>query len=107
MLDPGVGGDILLRAVDSRAARYGLDIDPSAIEVAQPALAVQGGEVELAVGSFLALDAWMLSRSEFCGVICNPPYVRHHNLRPAEKALAKHYSTMFGLTVSRLAGSYV
>lgn len=107
VLDPGVGGGILLRAVDPAAARYGLDIDSVALEVAEPVLRDQGGHIELALGSFMDPERWELSRSEFCAVISNPPYVRHHNLTKAEKALAKHYSTALGSTVSSLSGSYV
>jgi SAM-dependent methyltransferase len=107
VLDPGVGGGVLLRALGSGVARYGLDIDPSAVELARAPLQAEGGHVELAVGSFLSLDDWKLSRDEFCGVISNPPYVRHHNLGAADKALAGHFSKVFGTNVSRLAGSYV
>jgi len=106
-LDPGVGGGVLLRAVGPGPKRFGCDIDPSAIEVARGALEAQGGKLELVHGDFLDLDRWPFSIKEFDTVIANPPYIRHHNLTLQQKALAKHYSRAFGLTVSSLSGSYV
>jgi adenine-specific DNA-methyltransferase len=106
-LDPGVGGGVLLRALGSKPKRFGCDIDPNAVELARGALEDQGGELELVHGDFLSLDAWPFSIGEFDAVIANPPYIRHHNLTLQQKALAKHYSRTFGLTVSSLSGSYV
>ena len=106
-LDPGVGGGVLLRAVGPGPKRFGCDIDPAAVELAQNSLEAQGGELELAHGDFLDLDRWPLSLNEFDAVIANPPYIRHHNLNLRHKALAKHYSRTFGLTISSLSGSYV
>jgi adenine-specific DNA-methyltransferase len=106
-LDPGVGGGVLLRAVGPGPKRFGCDIDRSAVELARGALENQGGELELLHGDFLSLDGWPFSIDEFDAVIANPPYIRHHNLTLQQKALAKHYSRAFGLTVSSLSGSYV
>jgi adenine-specific DNA-methyltransferase len=106
-LDPGVGGGVLLRAVGPGPKRFGCDIDPAAVELARRALEAQGGELELVHGDFLDLDRWPLTIKEFDAVIANPPYIRHHNLTLQQKALAKHYSRAFGLTVSSLSGSYV
>jgi len=106
-LDPGVGGGVLLRAVGPGPKRFGCDIDPSAVGLAQSALEAEGGELELVRGDFLSLDKWPFSIGEFDAVIANPPYIRHHNLTLQQKALAKHYSRTFGLTVSSLSGSYV
>jgi adenine-specific DNA-methyltransferase len=106
-LDPGVGGGVLLRAVGPGPKRFGCDIDPSAVELARGALENQGGELELVHGDFLSLDEWPFSIAEFDAVIANPPYIRHHNLNPQHKALAKHYSRAFGLKISSLSGSYV
>ena len=100
VLDPGLGGGVLLRAVGPEPARYGVDVDPLAVDVARPALELQGGTLELVVGDFLALDAWPLSRGEFDAVISNPPYIRHHNLTPQHKALARHYSRALGVNMS-------
>jgi len=106
-LDPGVGGGVLLRAVGPGPKRFGCDIDPSAVALARDALEAEGGELELAHGDFLDLDRWPLSLQKFDAVIANPPYIRHHNLTLQQKALAKHYSRTFGLTISSLSGSYV
>jgi adenine-specific DNA-methyltransferase len=106
-LDPGVGGGVLLRAVGPGPKRFGCDIDPSAVALARDALEAQGGELELLHGDFLSLDSWPFSIDELDAIIANPPYIRHHNLTPQQKALAKHYSRLFGLRVSSLSGSYV
>jgi adenine-specific DNA-methyltransferase len=106
-LDPGVGGGVLLRAVGPGPKRFGCDIDRSAVALARDALEAQGGELELVHGDFLDLDRWPLSLQKFDAIIANPPYIRHHNLTLQQKALAKHYSSAFGLRVSSLSGSYV
>lgn len=106
-LDPGVGGGVLLRAVGPGPRRYGCDVDPAAVELARGSLKAQGGELELVHGDFLDLDRWPFSVGELDAIIANPPYIRHHNLALRHKALAKHYSRTFGLTVSSLSGSYV
>jgi adenine-specific DNA-methyltransferase len=104
VLDPGVGGGVLLRAVGQVPRRFGLDVDPLAVELASSSL---DGDVELAVGDFLDPVAWPLSVERFDAIIANPPYVRHHNLSAAHKALAQRYSAQFHLKVSSLSGSYV
>lgn len=106
VLDPGVGGGILLRAVGKGPRRFGLDVDPLAVEAATSSL---GTDAELAVGDFLnpSPAAWPLSVESFDAIIANPPYVRHHNLSPAHKALAQRYSARLRLKVSSLSGSYV
>jgi adenine-specific DNA-methyltransferase len=106
-LDPGVGGGVLLRAVGPSPKRFGCDIDPAAVELARSSLETQGGELELAHADFLDLDRWPFSVGELDAIIANPPYIRHHNLDLRHKALAKHYSRTFGLTISSLSGSYV
>ncbi len=105
--DPGVGGGVLLRAVGPGASRFGCDVDPSAVRLSQEALTQQGGSLEIVEGDFLNRDRWPFSVEEFDAVICNPPYIRHHNLPVEQKALAKHYSALFGAKVSSLSGGYV
>src|SRR3970040_611578 len=102
VLDPGVGGGVLLRAIGEGPRRFGLDVDPLAIEVASSSL---GADAEVAVGDFLNPAAWPLSLESFDAIIANPPYVRHHNLSAEHKALAQRYSTRFRLKVSSLSGS--
>lgn len=107
ILDPGVGGGVLLHAVGPGPKRFGCDIDPKAVRLARDSLASQGGELEVVDGDFLDLDRWPFSVEEFDAVIANPPYIRHHNLSTEQKALAKHYGRVLGTTVSALSGSYV
>jgi adenine-specific DNA-methyltransferase len=104
VLDPGVGGGALLRAVGEGPGLFGLDIDATAVELAAAAMP---GEHEIAVGDFLDAERWPLTEAAFDAVIANPPYVRHHNLSAEHKLLARHYSARFGLKVSSLSGSYV
>ena len=106
VLDPGVGGGVLLRSVGPGPKRFACDIDPQAVRLANQSLAPQGGELEVVEGDFLDQDNWPFSVDEFDGVISNPPYIRHHNLTKDQKALAKHYSITYGLKVSSLSGSY-
>jgi adenine-specific DNA-methyltransferase len=104
VLDPGVGGGVLLRAVGEGPRRFGLDVDPLAVDVATSSL---GTDAELAVGDFLNPAAWPLSVESFDAIIANPPYVRHHNLSAEHKALAQRYGARLRLKVSSLSGSYV
>lgn len=104
VLDPGVGGGVLLRAVGEGPKLFGLDTDAKAVELAAKSMP---GENELAVGDFLDAKRWPLSESTFDAVISNPPYVRYHHLSPEHKLLAPHYSARFGQKVSSLSGSYV
>lgn len=104
VLDPGVGGGVLLRAVGEGPRRFGLDVDPIAVELASSSL---GADVELEVGDFLDAAAWPLSVGAFDAIIANPPYVRHHNLSAEHKALAQRYGARLRLKVSSLSGSYV
>jgi adenine-specific DNA-methyltransferase len=104
VLDPGVGGGILLRAIGEGPKRFGLDIDATAVELAAMSMS---GEHEIALGDFLDAGCWPLSKVTFDAVIANPPYVRHHNLSAEHKLLARYYSSRLGLKVSSLSGSYV
>jgi adenine-specific DNA-methyltransferase len=104
VIDPGVGGGVLLRAVGEGPRLFGLDIDPQAVELA---VASMSGRHEIAVGDFLDAERWPLAETTFDAVIANPPYVRHHNLSAEHKLLARHYSAQFNLKVSSLSGSYV
>jgi adenine-specific DNA-methyltransferase len=104
VLDPGVGGGMLLRAVGKGPALFGLDIDAAAVELAAASMP---GKCEIALGDFLDAEGWPLSEATFDAVVANPPYVRHHNLSAEHKLLARHYSSRFDLKVSSLSGSYV
>jgi adenine-specific DNA-methyltransferase len=104
VLDPGVGGGVLLRAVGEGPKRYGMDIDAEAIRLSGKSLA---GEAELAVGDFLDPAAWPFSATSFEAIISNPPYIRHHNLSEEDKSRSKRYADELQTKVSRLSGSYV
>jgi adenine-specific DNA-methyltransferase len=104
VLDPGVGGGVLLRAIGEGPKLFGLDIDARAVELAAASMS---GEHEIAVGDFLDAERWPLAQATFDAVIANPPYVRHHNLSAEHKLLARHYSACFDLKVSSLSGGYV
>jgi adenine-specific DNA-methyltransferase len=104
VLDPGVGGGILLRAVGEGPKRFGLDIDEAAVGLAAASLE---GAHEIAVGDFLDGKRWPLSEGAFDAIIANPPYVRHHNLPAQHKLLARHYTARLHSKVSSLSGSYV
>ncbi len=104
VLDPGVGGGILLRAVGDGPALFGLDIDAMAVQLAMASLP---DESEIVLGDFLDAESWPLTEGSFDAVIANPPYVRHHNLSAEHKLLARHYSSRLDLKVSSLSGGYV
>lgn len=104
VLDPGVGGGILLRALGSGPKRYGMDINAEAIRLTAESLE---GEAELAVGDFLDPAAWPFSATGFDAVISNPPYIRHHNLSAEDKSRSTRYADELQAKVSRLSGSYV
>lgn len=106
VLDPAVGGGILLRAVGRSPRRFGIDIDPLAIRAASQRFG-QRDRAELAVGDFLDSANWPFSVETFDAVIGNPPYIRHHKLAPHHKDLAKALSLWFNVKVSALSGSYV
>lgn len=104
ILDPGVGGGVLLRAIGEGPRRFGLDVDPVAVDLASESL---GSDVELAVGDFLDPASWPLSAESFDAIVANPPYIRHHNLNAEHKALSQRYGARLRLKVSSLSGSYV
>jgi adenine-specific DNA-methyltransferase len=104
VLDPGVGGGALLRAIGAGPRRFGLDINVDAVELSLESL---GGEAEIAVGDFLDPEGWPLSEHSFDAVIANPPYIRHHNLTAEDKGRAARYKQELQAQVSRLSGSYV
>jgi adenine-specific DNA-methyltransferase len=106
VLDPGVGGGVLLRAVGTHPRRFGCDIDPIAVELASASLAAQGGESEIVLGNFLDAGRWPLAIESFDAVIANPPYIRHHNLSSEQKRLARRYGELYDIEISSLSGSY-
>jgi adenine-specific DNA-methyltransferase len=113
LLDPGVGsGSLLIGAAQVRAAcqrsmtrLLGLDIDPLALTMAETTRHVRAiDRLELRQANFL-LDV-LPERPQ--GIICNPPYTRHQDLDPAEKAaIHDGLAQRFGRRFSRLASLHV
>lgn len=107
VLDPAVGGGVLLRAIGDGAKRYGIDIDDDAVGLARASMEPSRLPVEVEQGDFLDRDRWPFSAETFDAIIANPPYIRHHNLSAEHKALATQYSREFNARVSTLSGSYI
>lgn len=104
VLDAGLGGGALLRSVGEGPRLFGIDLDPRAVEMARSHLPKSA---ELLVGDFLDPGRWPLSETSFDAIVSNPPYVRHHNIWAAHKALKGRYTTHLGVKASSLSGSYV
>lgn len=129
VLDPAVGPGIFLveaAALDGPAPALvrGYDIDPVAIALAESRLApwcaadvmssvaagidrgrarsVNGGRgVELLQADFLSEP----SIDAFDAILCNPPYVRHHDARLPDFVFAG-FDAQFGVRLSRLTNTY-
>ncbi len=110
LLDPGCGSGALLIAAARHPRRcgaklLGLDRDPLAVRMAELNRSLRGIDAcELRVGDFLldSLD------EEPNAIICNPPYSRHHQIAPPEKAaIHEGFERRLGLRLSRLAASRV
>jgi methylase of polypeptide subunit release factors len=104
VLDPAVGGGRLLRALPRGITRFGIDVDPLAIEMARASLPAN---VELAEGDFLNDAAWPLTEQSFDAIVANPPYIRHHRLRADQKARRLELNSRLGIRVSAFADYYV
>jgi adenine-specific DNA-methyltransferase len=104
VLDPAVGGGQLLRALPKSVRRFGIDVDPVALDLAKSSLPA---DVELAESDFLDESSWPFAEAEFDGIIANPPYIRHHKLSPEQKACRNQLNDRLGITLSALADYYV
>lgn len=95
VLDPSYGGCSFLRAAvqvlrEMRASRpaalvYGVDIDPDCVGHADGVVAATNH----LTADFLSLGPKALAGSPFKAVVGNPPYVRHHWLKGAERKAAR------------------
>ncbi len=114
VLDPGVGGGILLRALPSNLARFGLDIDQAAVAATRDGLQFESGPIEIERGDFLieqtleTSDNLPFAEQTFDAVIANPPYVKHHLLDKSLKAsMRRRYATELGARTSNLSSLYI
>lgn len=110
VVDPGAGSGRFLLEAGRRfpeAKLIAVEQDPLAAITARANLAAGGmaRRAEVRVANFLATDLRGLSgRTLFVG---NPPYVRHHLIRPKWKQWLKKQATSMGLEASGLAGLHV
>lgn len=110
LLDPGCGsGGLLVPAARhprrGSARLLGIDLDPLAIKMADANRRVRAIEqLDLRVANFL-LEPFDERPG---GVICNPPYSRHHVIPAADKmAIHNGFTQRLGIAISRLAALHV
>lgn len=110
-LDPAIGTGAFFSALlhecagQRLEAATGFEIDP---HYGTPSAALwQATLLDMRLEDFTAARPPRLESERFNLVICNPPYVRHHHLRAAEKARLRLQSQhLTGLKLSGLAGLY-
>lgn len=106
-LDPAVGpgifiGQLALTDCSPRARVVGTDIDPEVLPMAR---------ARLPAGRFESLDlrpADFLEASidgTFDAIVCNPPYIRHHDAKLPERVF-RRFETQFNTRLSRLTNVY-
>lgn len=110
VLDPGCGSGSLLIAsslerTDQSVRLIGLDSDPLAVEMANTTGSIRGIEaMEVRAGDFL-LDPIAETPD---GIICNPPFTRHHDVSPTVKAaIHEGFEERLGIRFSRLSSLHV
>jgi adenine-specific DNA-methyltransferase len=110
LVDPGCGsGSLLAAAAEERDGRstklLGIDVDPLAIEMAKATCAVRGiNHAEVRQQDFLLEDF----DERPGGIICNPPYTRHHALDAGTKsAIHDGFTSRLDLKFSQLASLHV
>lgn len=114
VLDPAVGGGVLLRALPYEVQRFGLDIDEDAVAISRESLLREGETVEVERGDFLAEPTLGCSgdlpfdAQTFDAIVANPPYVKHHLLDASLKAAMKRrFEYELGVRPSSLSSLYV
>lgn len=114
VLDPGVGGGVLLRALPDSVHRFGLDIDADAVEAARTSLLPSPSPVEIEQGDYLVEPSLESSgdlpftEQYFDAVIANPPYVKHHLLDKGLKAsMKRRFERELGVRSSSLSSLYI
>lgn len=102
ILDPAVGTGVLLRAVHTAApdaTLIGYDIDPRCLELAARHLP---HSTQLLEADYLTAkeDDW------YEGIIANPPYLRHHDMR-YDFDIHKNFSSVYKIKISKLTNAYI
>ena len=118
VLDPGVGsGTFLIEAVQRLRSMgverpvkrvVGVDVNPLAVLMTTLNLlrVEPGSRPRVLLADFFDLSPLILGY--FTSVVCNPPYIRHHELGPKYKEkIAKVVEGETGLKVSRLSNLYL
>lgn len=110
-LDPAIGTGSFYAALRSTCRRrpvqsaQGFEIDP---HYGEPAKALwQDTPLQIELADFTCLDAPDIDAARANLLICNPPYVRHHHMKAAEKLrLQGAARAAAGVGLSGLAGLY-
>ena len=109
VLDPGCGsGSLLIAAMHERATTtklLGVDVDRLTAEMCRWNARLRSApNVEVRVSDFLCADL----NDQPDGVICNPPYTRHHALSATKKnAIYKGFSRRLGVDFHRTSSLHV
>jgi predicted RNA methylase len=107
--DPAIGTGSFYAALMSTstgrriAAAHGFEIDP---HYGEPARAFwHGTPLQITLGDFTRAEPPATGKPNL--LICNPPYVRHHHLEPADKVRLQNLARdRANLSLSGLAGLY-
>ncbi len=109
-IDPGCGsGGLLIPAARHKKRRgaklLGLDLDPLAVSMLKANTRLRGMEGVQARRANFLLDRL---REKPQGILCNPPYSRHHAIPAAEKeAIHDGFKRRLGVRFNGLAGLHV
>lgn len=97
VLEPSVGGGVIVQSIASRLRELGAvqghkqivacDIDPRALQ--ETTQSMRNSPLNLVLGNFLALNLENLGGHPFDAVVANPPYVRLHTMTPHERETAR------------------
>ncbi len=110
LLEPGCGSGSLIAAADEERGEHatkllGIDVDPLAIEMARATCAVRGiRDADVRVQDFLLDDLEVRPG----GVICNPPYTRHHALEgEIKRKIHADFTKRLAVEFSQLSSLHV
>ena len=110
VIDPGTGSARFLTAagrVLPEASLVGVEIDPLAALLARANLTAAGldDRSQVVVHDYRTADLGECTGAT--AYLGNPPYVRHHQIEPSDKAWLARRATDLGLKASGLAGLHV